>query len=475
MKRAPLSETTPEHLLPTDRSRPYSIRHLLNTRASSVRQFATETMAMASPKQIRVFCSYSQKDRRFLKKLDEHFSVLKRSMNIAFWQDAMISPGTDWSKEIESALKSADIVLLLISSSFFASRYCIEIELEKALVRAELGQTRIVPILLRPCDFRNSPIAHLASLPRDGTPIQSGLRINERRIIEVVDGIRSVISEILVDRQRSPRETPMIPSGLTFLCNRSRQEMELEAAFITSRLKSPSRPFICVVHGDDRERLDGYLLRLRSFTLPRILALPPDDELHHVMPIRWPSGIPLVQLRQFFESQVAANLNCGMTDIKSKLCEFRSHVLAYTEILSEDWLSSGDRILERFLEFWKSLGEFPIGAVLIVILLIKYQSKNQQQEWMFPEQVEQIRKLLTRLEFDPTCPGVVLTELSPIAREDVQQLADMASVREFCRIDRHIAEWSEDLNEIFGSTERIPMQMLDAKLRPVLERYATRM
>ncbi|MEM7794112.1 MAG: TIR domain-containing protein [Cyanobacteria bacterium P01_C01_bin.118] len=70
-------------------------------------------------------------------------------------------------------LKRADIILLLISADFIASDYCYEIELQQAMERHQAGEARVIPIILRPADWQNTPFSELQAFPTNAKPITS--------------------------------------------------------------------------------------------------------------------------------------------------------------------------------------------------------------------------------------------------------------------------------------------------------------
>lgn len=43
--------------------------------------------------------------------------------------------------------------------------------LKRALARHAEGSARVIPVILRPCDWLHSPFAHLLAAPTDGKPI----------------------------------------------------------------------------------------------------------------------------------------------------------------------------------------------------------------------------------------------------------------------------------------------------------------
>ncbi|MGO9122014.1 MAG: COR domain-containing protein [Desulfomonilaceae bacterium] len=117
---------------------------------------------------IRLFYSYSHADDRFRSDLNNHLMILKRQGLIESWDDRMIEAGEDWKHSIDANLEGADIILLLISSDFMASKYCYEIEMKRALERHENKETRVIPILIRDCNWRIAPFSKLQALPKDG-------------------------------------------------------------------------------------------------------------------------------------------------------------------------------------------------------------------------------------------------------------------------------------------------------------------
>ena len=131
------------------------------------------TKRAASPrsKGTSVFISYSHKDERLRERLEAHLSALKRDGVIRTWTDRQISPGSEWQSQIREELEQADIVILLVSPAFLASNYAADTELRRALERHRSGESVVVPVILRPCDWAESPIAGLQALPTDGKPV----------------------------------------------------------------------------------------------------------------------------------------------------------------------------------------------------------------------------------------------------------------------------------------------------------------
>jgi hypothetical protein len=92
---------------------------------------------------------------------------------ISFWHDRLIVPSQEWDEEIKSQLNSADIILLMVSSDFFDSQYCQQVEVKTALARHRDGTARVIPIICRRVLWNQSGLEILQALPTDAKPIKS--------------------------------------------------------------------------------------------------------------------------------------------------------------------------------------------------------------------------------------------------------------------------------------------------------------
>lgn len=155
------------------------------------------------PSKIRVFYSYSHKDEVFREQLEEHLAILRRTGLIHDWSDRKIVPGRDWKNEISENLLTSDLILLLVSSSFIASDYCMEKELSMAMSLHEAGKTQVVPIFIRPTAFNGAPFAGLQGLPKDAVSISEWSNV-DLAWQNVAVGLQKVLEEIRERKQRAP-------------------------------------------------------------------------------------------------------------------------------------------------------------------------------------------------------------------------------------------------------------------------------
>jgi hypothetical protein len=117
-----------------------------------------------------------------------HLAGLIRQGVITAWHDHKINPGAEWVDEINAHLNSAQIILFLISADFLASDYCYGVEVRRALERHEAGEARVIPIILRACDWGGTPFAKLQALPKDANPVTS-FSDRDKAFAEIAEGI----------------------------------------------------------------------------------------------------------------------------------------------------------------------------------------------------------------------------------------------------------------------------------------------
>ena len=141
---------------------------------------------------LKVFISYSHKDKRLKDKLITHLNALVRQKYISLWYDNMILPGKGIDKEIRESLRNSQIVLLLLSADYLTSNYCYQEEMEEAMILRKEGKLVIIPIMLRDVDLTGTPIDNIKSLPEDRKAVTQ-FRNEDVALKNVAEGIRKVV------------------------------------------------------------------------------------------------------------------------------------------------------------------------------------------------------------------------------------------------------------------------------------------
>ena len=150
---------------------------------------------------INIFFVYAQVDEQLRKALENHLSALKRQEGITSWYDQKVLPGQEWEQEAERHLRTAHIILLLVSPEFLASDYVYGVEFKRAMERHQRDEATVIPIIVRPVDWKLDALRKLRALPANGKPVTSWSDPDEG-FLSVAKGIREV-SEALRKTSRS--------------------------------------------------------------------------------------------------------------------------------------------------------------------------------------------------------------------------------------------------------------------------------
>jgi hypothetical protein len=153
------------------------------------------------PDPVSVVFLYSRSDEAMRDELANHLAPLRRQGLIRDWHDRDIEAGTERREIIAHQLETANIFLLLISANFLASDFY-HSATKRAIEQQRSGQSLVIPIILRPCDWVSAEFARFQSLPSDAKPVTNWLNRDEAWD-DVVRGIR-----VVVERHLSLRTSP---------------------------------------------------------------------------------------------------------------------------------------------------------------------------------------------------------------------------------------------------------------------------
>jgi tetratricopeptide (TPR) repeat protein len=158
-------------------------------------------------KGVDIFISYARRDQNLCDQLEDHLSSLKYRGLITTWTAKEISAGEEILQQIDIHLNAARIILLLISASFLASEYCYS-QMVRAIQRHEYGEANVIPVLLRPVIFTDTPFARLWSLPSNGKPVTTW-RDRDKAFVDIVIGIERIVQEGTHEAQTSCLSSPL--------------------------------------------------------------------------------------------------------------------------------------------------------------------------------------------------------------------------------------------------------------------------
>lgn len=136
-------------------------------------------------------------------RLRVHLSALERQLSISVWHDGCLKGGETLDEEVLKQLRLSDVVLMLISPDYIASKFCFDIEMEQAIARHNRGECIVIPVIVK--DIVNldgfEQFSKLVRVPKDGIPIAS-FKSREEGYAQAANMIGEAIKSLLEKQQK---------------------------------------------------------------------------------------------------------------------------------------------------------------------------------------------------------------------------------------------------------------------------------
>jgi len=147
---------------------------------------------MPAPSRDSVFISYSHYDTTWLEWMLTFLKPFTREGTLSVWNDTYIKVGDLWKREIDVGLQRAAIGLLLVSPHFLASDFIRDRELPLLVQEADVDGCRILPLVVGPCLYRETPeLARYQSVNPPDQPLSAMSQAAAEQ--EMVNLARSVV------------------------------------------------------------------------------------------------------------------------------------------------------------------------------------------------------------------------------------------------------------------------------------------
>ncbi len=162
---------------------------------------------------IKIFYSYAREDRALLDQLQTHLAALRRHTTIAHLDDYSVLAGQQREPALKEMLNAAHIILLLVSPDYLASNY-LDSEMLRAIKRARTGEALVIPIILRPVSWADSPLSNFQVLPTAGKPVTTWEQLDEA-FYDITQELRKVILSLSTRLNQETKEQ-FILAGKTY-------------------------------------------------------------------------------------------------------------------------------------------------------------------------------------------------------------------------------------------------------------------
>ena len=154
------------------------------TEQEQVQMASSKKKGVGGSKRTKVFISYSHQDTDWLNRLRVHLKPLVRDYALDIWDDTQIKPGERWLDEIERAIQSAKVALLVVSADFLASDFIANNELPPLLEAAKKDGAVIMSLIVSPSRFTSTEsLSQFQAVNDPSSPLLNLTRGEQEKIL----------------------------------------------------------------------------------------------------------------------------------------------------------------------------------------------------------------------------------------------------------------------------------------------------
>lgn len=129
-----------------------------------------DSQLSAQPAAPLIFWSYAHEDEPLRDALAQQLATFSRPTPWRSWHDRCLLPGQDLDASTTAALAAAQLIIVLLSMDYLADARLMA-EATTALGYQQAGKARVIPILLQPCPWEETPLGRVHILPKDAVPV----------------------------------------------------------------------------------------------------------------------------------------------------------------------------------------------------------------------------------------------------------------------------------------------------------------
>lgn len=276
-----------------------------------------------------------------------------------------------------------------------------------------------------------------------------------------------------IHRKAKSRLKNEIPALLTYRVNRKAQEERLKETYSRYDPQSPL-PVVSIIHGDDKQAHDMFLLRLANEVIPRLLNVNLSRTPITRIQLPWPTHIQKIdelsiKLVQSISEQVLHSPNASLEEVQNVLAAYGSPVIVEMHLLTDDWVKHKKGILEANLEFWNRWPALSPNQNLFAFLCLthKMPETSWRKQLLYSVHKQRIFSQIANCAFHQhnRVIGAVLPELTNISRTETEDWARQEAY-EYCNGD--LTSLLSKIRSLYEKLEQIPMEILAQNLKEIL-------
>jgi hypothetical protein len=438
---------------------------------------------------LKVFLSYSHKDREACEELQKHLTPLEDSGLIKVWVDSRTRAGEEWEGPIDDNLNAAEIILLLLSPNFANSHYCKNIEMKRACERADNREALLIPILYDHFKWEAYPqIEKRKLLPLDAKPVVDWGENRNKVWKTIVDQIVNDIEESLsMESQKS-----IVPPLVCYLVNRNDQNEKIDSSL--SKLEDSSKSMLIIAQGNTKDCLGDYVQILCHYRIPNQIKLKKSRKTDLNPPVDLLKMVPLSDKEltadhswwKLFVEEMVGYGSLQEQAVKKFSDQLKSNNwLIWFEIktsfLGKEPAKSLQTCIDFAVELKKNIKPSKSHYKLIYVITINFDEDNLAKQFLgFAYRKKQIKNFLSSfnsVQADEHLEYIVLPEMETIKKIAVNRWAEERVIKPLLNHN-----WTDStINKLYPSSTwktlvsdgGIPMEDLAYQLAQHLKSKAT--
>jgi TIR domain len=108
------------------------------------------------------------------------------------WDDRDVDAGVKWEEEIIERFSESDSIVFLVSPDLLDSDY-VYVEMQLALELHDRQLVPVIPVIVRPADWEESPLGIFQALPENGRAV-SIWQNKDQAWQDITKGIRKIVA-----------------------------------------------------------------------------------------------------------------------------------------------------------------------------------------------------------------------------------------------------------------------------------------